>query len=592
MQVLRDGTVEKQVHNVTATDAKVPRSFISFENDAVLVAALCLLELLVFAPFVRDVGFYLDDWLMLCTLHFGPQNLFGAFANYFFNDPKVIIRPVEVLHFAPMYFLFGLKPLGYHIVNGLLEMLCAGFMYAALKRFTQSRLLAFVSVAAFILYPIRDCTHYWILCSSVALSLSLYLWSLLISMKAVTARKPLYYGLAVVPFLFSIYNYEVFMPLAVVTALCVFFMFKRTDTFSFAFKQAAFSFAPLFAAGVSLYIYQRKIVPHLGTSFMHKVDFDPMQVLHVITSGIFVSSPLHALPFFQSQVKLLLTEPLSALSVLSLLVIFAGTAVCSYKIQQSESWKFAALRAAELAAVGITAIVLSLSIFGLNAEYEPTLMTLVNRIFTGPAFGWGCIFATMIYLIACAVSSIKDETAKRAGFALIAGVLSISAVYLTLANWELAQPWVASHRAQKDMLYLMKQRLGKVKHPDVIVLTDSPRYVMWSPVFDGVWDFQSMVRLALEDEKIRAGVVSERLVLFNNDVRDISMGYTCATYPFEKLKVFIPASNSLVSTASGEEFVSLIEKNSEKTQLAPGTVEKWKQQLNELNAKTLKSGAK
>ncbi len=63
-------------------------------HDLLLIGFLVLLEILLFGPFVGKVGFYLDDWLMLQTLHFGPKDVLGAFSNYFFNDPKVLIRPV------------------------------------------------------------------------------------------------------------------------------------------------------------------------------------------------------------------------------------------------------------------------------------------------------------------------------------------------------------------------------------------------------------------------------------------------------------------------------------------------------------------
>ncbi len=93
-----NGTIKEPVPIVQAENGKSPESFLS---DLYLLGFLCLLEILTFAPFVRKVGFYLDDWLMLQTPAFSDLKIsFGAFSNYFFNDPKVIIRPVEVLHFA------------------------------------------------------------------------------------------------------------------------------------------------------------------------------------------------------------------------------------------------------------------------------------------------------------------------------------------------------------------------------------------------------------------------------------------------------------------------------------------------------------
>jgi hypothetical protein len=540
--------------------------------DAGLVAFLCLVEILTFAPFLKQIGFYLDDWLMLQTLHFGPQNIASAFANYFFNDPKVIIRPVEVLHFAPMFFLFGLKPLGYHIVNGALEILCVVLLYAAVKNFSQSRLLAFVSVAAFVSYPIRDCTHYWILCSSVALSLAFYLGSLCLSMRAVTNRKPALYWLAAVPFALSIFNYEVFLPFAAVSALSVLFICLRSMPFVPAIKQTAHCVAPLALTVFTLVIYQRLIVPRLGLGYLHQVTIDPGQILKIIGSGTYVSSPLNAFPFLQQQVGYRLAEPFSIGAILSLLAIFAGVFYFSFKLLKKEAADIKPARLFELVCVGGLAIVSSIAIFGLNTEYHPTLLTLVNRMFSGAAVGWGMIFA------AAALGAAHLVSKKRLAVAAISAVLSGGILFFTLANWQLAQAWVVSHRVQEGLFYLVKQQKGKLRHPDTIVLTECPRYVMWSPVFDGIWDFQSMVRLALDDARIRAGVVSERLVLGRREMKDVSMGYTCAVYPYEHLKVFIPSRKAFVPAQSGQAFLNVIE-NSGATIMEKGAFERWRLEL-------------
>ena len=582
-----NGTIKDPVSEVPAEDGK---SSNPFSIDLCLVGFLCLLEILTFAPFLRRVGFYLDDWLMLQTLHFGPQDLFGAFSNYFFNDPKVIIRPVEVLHFAPMYFAFGLRPLGYHLVNGVLEILCVCLLYAALKRFTESRLMAFLAVVAFVIYPIHDCTHYWILCSSVTLSAALYLASLLASMKASIDGKPYFHGLAALAFTFSIYNYEVFLPFALVTALCIFFMARRSVSFNQSLQQAGFSFLPLFVSGVSLFAYQRYLVPHLGLGFVHKVNLDPLHLLHVLFSGIFVSSPFNVVPFLQSRLALRVAEPFSAVEILSLVTIFAGLSFLTFRLMQKESFTDKLtdkpVRAFELAVIGVATTVFSIGIFALSSEFEPTLMTMVNRIFSGAAIGWGCIFAALVFLLT------RFLAGRQIAKALLAVCLSFACVYFTVANWSLAQPWVVSQTAQTGVSYVVKQQKGKIHHPDIIMLADYPRYVMWSPVFDGVWDFQSMVRLTLDDAKIGAGVVSDRLCVGKTELKDVSMGYTCGVYPYEHLKILVPGDKALMPARSGREFIGIIEKLSGHSQLSDDTLVKWRQQLADVEAERQKDTEK
>lgn len=552
--------------------------------DYLVVGFLALLEVITFGPFVKQIGFYLDDWLMLNTLHFGPQDLPGALANYFINDPKVIIRPVEVLHFGLAYFLFGNRPLGYHVLNGIFEIACAALIYFAIRRFTGSRLLAFLTAFSYVIYPIHDSTHYWILCSSVSLSLALYLGSFIYSLKGVQEKKWQFFVLAALPFLISIYNYEVFMPLAGVSAVAVFLYSLRTDKFLPSLKVAVISFLPLFLSGCSLFIYQRFIVPKLGIGYLHAVKIDPLQILHVITSGSILSSPFSAVPFFQSQVSLHMTEPLALTKVCSLVCIFGAGAALTYLMGRREYNTITLRNGLELAAIGAVAIVTSLSIFGLNKEYEPTLMTLVNRIFTGAGLGWSCIFAGVFALLVVGAGKFSSQkNMVRFALPLLAVAVGSVGAYLTITNWQLSQPWVASWRAQNGIFYLMKQQKGIHKHPDTIILTDCQRYVMWCPVFDGIWDFQSMTRLALDDAKIRAGVVTERLVMGKNEMKDMSMGYTCATYPYERLFVFVPDLKKFLPVNNGAQFVEVIEKHSAQTNLAEGTFPLWHKQLSQID---------
>ncbi|MBC7999733.1 MAG: hypothetical protein IAF58_17400 [Leptolyngbya sp.] len=577
--------------NGTSNEPKIPSTVKPSERlierlniDYLVLGFLALLELITFGPFVKQIGFYLDDWLMLNTLHFGPQDLLGAFSNYFISDPKVIIRPIEVLHFGAAYFLFGNRPLGYHLLNGVFEIACAALLYFAIKRFSRSRLLAFLTAFAYVSYPIRDSTHYWILCSSVSLSLAFYLTSFIYSLKGAQEKKWKFYALSAVPFLISIYNYEVFMPLAGVSAVAVFLFTFRTEKWVPSLKASVISFLPLFLSGCSLFVYQRFIVPKLGVGYLHMLKVDPQQILHVISSGAILSSPFNAVPFFQSQVALHMTEPFTVVKSLALLLLLALGAALTYLITRREQNQnsLTVRNGLELGAIGLVAIITSLSIFGLNKEYEPTLMTLVNRIFTGAAFGWSCIFAGVFAGLLVAAKNILGQVkVEKVAIPVLSLLVGLVGVYFTVTNWQLAQPWIASWRAQNGIYFLMKKQKGIHKSPDTIILTDCPRYVMWSPVFDGIWDFQSMTRLALEDPKIKAGVVSERLEMGSNEMKDMSMGYTCATYPYERLFVFVPDIKQLLPVENGKQFVDIIEKHGEQTRLASGTLAKWRVQLSD-----------
>ena len=88
-----------------------------------------------------------------------------------------------------------------------------------------------------------------------------------------------------------------------------------------------------------------------------------------------------------------------------------------------------------------------------------------------------------------------------------------------------------------------------------------------------------MVRLCLEDQKIGAGVVSDRLSLSDTELNDVSMGYTCGVSPFAHLQVLVPSLQAFLPTRTGSEFVSIIEKLPGHSRLPEGTLQKWRQEL-------------
>jgi len=543
--------------------------------DFVNLAVLLVLELLLFGGSLSHVGFYLDDWLMLYTLKFGPSDFFHSVGNFFLTDPKVIIRPVEAIHFAGLYQLFKIKPLGYHLFNGAFELASIFFLYASVKTLTNNRLASFISAAGLTLYPVRDSSHYWILCSSENLSLSLYLGSLWLAIKGSLERKPYLHPLSWLAFALSLYGYETFLPLAALNGLSAYFIARDTSNKKDAALYAVKILVPFGLCAASLIVYQRMIVPHLGVSYMHILKLDPAQIVHEIVAGIAVTSPFNVLPFSLQQTKNLFDTGVSWLAVLAViavsLVVGLVSAALASREDASSRWK-------ELVIAGAVTVVVSFTIFGLNPEYEPTLITIVNRINMGAALGLSLIFAG---ILSFAAGKLRAKGASKILSAVLLVILFPLSALFSLTNWQLGAPWVNSWTVQKNVFYLIAKNKAKIKDGDTVILANCPRYVLWSPVFDGIWDFQPVVRIALSNKLANGGVVSERMQLSHKDIKDISHNYLCATYSFEpnRLYVLAPPINELVEIGSAPQFIEYVGKNGMKFGLDRKMPEKWNEQL-------------
>jgi hypothetical protein len=226
--------------------------------------------------------------------------------------------------------------------------------------------------------------------------------------------------------------------------------------------------------------------------------------------------------------------------------------------------------------IGLVTVILSYTIFGLNPEYFPTFQTLVNRINEGAAVGIGIACAGLIALI---FKFLKGKGGQALQAIVIAMVLLPVLALSFIADRGYAQPWILSWYTQKVIQDSLKNNASRFKPGDSIILANCPRYVMWAPLFDGVWDFQPMLQLTLKSRDIKGGVVSERMEIHDNQLKDISRGVVCNTYDFSRLFIIIPPKGEIVPIHSAEEFISTIEQRGFGFGLERSVLAKWRSQM-------------
>src|SRR4030095_59745 len=154
--------------------------------------------------------------------------------------------------------------------------------------------------------------------------------------------------------------------------------------------------------------------------------------------------------------------------------------------------------------------------------------------------------------------------------------------FLVLANWGLAKPWMDCWTVEKHITALVSARRGQFGAGTAILLAHCPRYVNWSPLFDGVWDFEAMLHMNLNDRNIQGGVVSDRMVLSRSNIKDISAGFTCGTYPFRQLFVFVPNPEQWIPIGYAQQFIQTINAKGMGFGLSRSTIERWHRELAEV----------
>lgn len=543
------------------------------------VLVIFAVELLCFYPSIRETGFYLDDWLFISTFEAGPSDFWKALVNLLKVDSRFLNRPVEAVLFLASYKTFGLNPFGYHVFNSILESISAWLFYMCLLVLTRRQLVSLSAALIFLLYPNHNCTHYWVSCIVVSLSLCLYLGSLLSNLKGANSDKNSWHVLSFLLFTLSLFNYEVFLPLASLNVLLVLFLKSRTNNARTAFKESA-KVALLLASAVGiLLLYLKGIMPLLGEAWMHTVSFNFNLMTETVLKGLSINSPNIALNFFNSKISSEFPTGLSQIQLAKLFLIVAvvlGSACTIRESQPSETETDQKITAGSIFLVGLVSLVASYSIFGLNPEYMPTYDTLVNRVNTGASIGLSMIFGSILILGSHYIS-LLNKSAKASKMLVVTMTLPII-LFFVVSNWALAKPYELSWQLQAHIAKFLKLNRENFKGCKSLILADSPRYVYEAPVFDGTWDFRSMARIMLKNPDIDGSVASERLKLEDNEIKDLVYGFLCTKFDYNGLLVLFSPSCRLEKVNNPEEFVRLFE-NAELQFLPKSAVEKWKSDL-------------
>lgn len=570
------------------------------KRDLGSVVGLVLVELLCFLPIMRRVGFYLDDWATLCQLNFGPkeQGFWALALHYCLNNTLVVIRPIEAVHFCLAYWNFGIDPLPWHLVNVIFEIISAFLAYAILQRLSGSSSVGFLAAVFLLLCPSHDSSHYWVVCSSVSLSFALYLGSLLATLHAIGPAKPftklVLHSLSSILFALSLFNYEMFMPLATVNVAIAILMSSRDRFAALAesgkkfslvlIKHSVFSSLPTIVAMalpiLLLVLYLKLVVPFVSNSSMRSISFDISVFLLTVSRGIQLNSPWPFSCFVAARAAEGL-EGISSLEALRVLLITSTTTLIVVWLKSRESITAplkeqyeASLSGLPLVLLGLFTVFVAYTIFGLCPDYPPTFMTLFNRINTGASFGLALVISGAFTCRAV----VRGHSWARTQFGLMVIFCVLSVGAFSLANIGLSKPWIASWKTQKHIQKELVRHSGLLPVGASVLLLNCPRYVMWAPVYDGVWDFQNTARILLNQKNFNANVVSERLIVGGLGVKDVSRGTECGVYPFSSLYLLVAPECVPLRASTPQQFVDIVEEKGMGFGLQREAVARWKVQ--------------
>lgn len=402
-----------------------------------------------FAPYLFQLGFFVDDWTQLLDrLSSIPnQSLPGLVRG--FNDEIFYLRPLNLIYYPLTYWLGGFSPWRYQFLYLVMDALSALFLYRALRAASGDRALAFLAALLYALYPNHAGARFWN--NQIHPAQFFFAAGMLAYTRGALASCLLL--LAV-----SGLHYEAYLPLFLLAPLLD-ILRRRPWTKAW----------PVLALAAGLLAFNILVQKAYPLAFSRKLLFDPAFALSVLGKGIECSTNgvLHlfvtVLPDAGKLPLLLLLALLPAAALLA--------RECGRVSLKSAPFRLWCAGAAVLLVAGYLPYAFSAD------RYSPHIFDLQNRLNAASSLG-----AAM--LLAAGLSRLKG----RAGQAAMAGVF---AAFL-FVNWQEGRAWAAASRAQDDILAAIRE---KAPPGPAVVILDAPPQVERAPVFQIDVEFDAALRL-------------------------------------------------------------------------------------------------
>jgi hypothetical protein len=456
-------------------------------------------------PYVRGLGFYYDDYSVLAQLNAAhDQSLVGL---YHAVRPLNGQRPLQSLTFAALDRLFGLNPLGYHIVNAFLLVAVAWLLYLVLRELRLPRLLCVALPLVYSTLPHYATNRFWLDAFQITLSGALYLLSFYAGLRALRARPAALAGwlmLAVAAMAASLFAYEVFFPLFALQIGVLWWAARRSP------RQVSFArwitIGGLAAAIVVVGVVKATLVAERGQNG-YQVGFQDGLAHHLayLVSGsikLNVGSYFLAVPYVLWWImRHRLTGANAGVAGAAGLLAFGYVWWIGRRDREAlmgaRHWR-------GCVRVGLIAFVLGYAIFLTNRQVLFRSAGIDNRVNAAAALGVAAILVGAIGWIAARLT-------ERRGIALFSTSIGCIVATGVLIIATLGSFWTSAATEQHAIVSSLQRTAPSLPPSSTVVLDGVCPEIGPAVVFADQWDLRGALALAYHDPSIAADAATEGL---------------------------------------------------------------------------------
>jgi hypothetical protein len=504
--------------------------------DVMLLAAIVAVSC---ALYVHRIGFYSDDWTFLASLsRFGDYSHVGRpeiidWADYL--DP----RPVQMVHQWILFSAFGMRPLGYHIVNSLILVAGAVLIHLTAARLGATRAIAFAVPVVYALLPHYSTGRFWFAAFGYPLAMLCCFAHLYANLHASSergSRLGWWKAMGMIACALGAFGYEIALPFLFANILVVTWHARRTAAEKGPTgRSRILTFWSVDVAVLAAAVLYKVTIPGGVEAPSDLV----MHSLRLLTGSVAISFGSFGIGLVEASrwgVAVAGIPTLVAAAAV-MVAVFVHLMRCT-----RQPW-LGRRTAVRLGGGGLAVFLLGYSVFVFTTRIYFSSSGISNRVAIAGTIGVAMVAVASAALIS---SLLRSEVLRRMSFSLLIALLCGAGLLVTTG---LADQWSFAWQREQEVLDAM----SGVEIPEgaTVLLSGVCPYVGPAPVFESNWDLTGALEILYDDSGIQADVTTTRHRLESTEITTEIYGSIRAHYPFGNDLILIryPQARSMTLTS-------------------------------------------
>ena len=499
-------------------------------DDCIFLSIILFISVVLYVGYI---GFYTDDWAFLSSfITSDQQSVVELFQAQYTDITRQ--RPVQILYWVLLYKLFGLYPLGHHLVNGLVLILGILLFYLILRELTQNRLFSLTIPLVYALLPHYSTNRFWYAAFPIVLSMTLYFLSLYSDLKVLNSRPKYFWGwklLSVISLLGSTLCYEVFLPLFLLNSFVILYRKKKLDssgsTIKFGKDKLAVILSSNLLALFLVIVFKALITTRLGNFVLSKEYVKNLTINAVrVNYGDYV----FGLPSILWKILHQYANPLVVAvgGVFGLIILAYLYRVANQSKIELPKWD----TMLKLTGLGLAIFGMGYAIFLSNGNVAFTPTGLGNRTAIAAAVG---VAFSLVGGLGWLSNFCGSNYARKRLFCLLISMLCVSGF---LINNTIALFWIGAYSQQLEVLSAIQKHFPTLPAKSTVILDGVCSY--WGPgiIFETNWDMSGGLKVLYRDRTLRGDIVKPELTVKKDGIFIPSKSFGDYHYPYKQLLIY------------------------------------------------------